>query len=212
MAIAAAEGYELFALSLLYGQKNTYELGAAKALATYYQAREHLVVSLDLGAIGGSSLTTITPVETNRSLQQIGVGIPSTYVPARNTLFLSYALAWADSLSCANIFIGVNAVDTSGYPDCRPEFIAAFTRLANLATRLGTEGATAIRIHAPLQEMSKAQIIETGIRLGVPYQLTSTCYDPQDRGVACGQCDACILRLQGFSEAGRNDPVEYLHK
>lgn len=212
IAIAKEQGYTISALSFFYGQRNVFEIDSAKKIAEHYGITEHLCLDLPLGAVGGSSLTTSAPLEENRSMSEIGNKIPSTYVPARNTLFLSYALAWADALSCTNIFIGVNAVDTSGYPDCRPEFIAAFETLANLATKTGTEDEKHITIQTPLQELSKAEIIKKGLSLKVPYELTNTCYNPDQEGMACGICDACQLRKQGFIAAQSIDPLKYQHQ
>ena len=209
LAMARSEGYNCYAMSFDYGQKNRFELQQASAVAQALKASEHRSVTIDLRAFGGSSLTSDSRVEKNRSIEEIGKGIPATYVPVRNTIFLSYALAWAETIQATDIFIGVNAVDTSGYPDCRPEFISAFESLANKATKLGTELQRKIRIHAPLQELSKAEIITRGLALGVDYSLTNTCYDPDEFGAACGGCDACILRLKGFEEAGSKDPASY---
>lgn len=202
LAIAKSQGFRPYALSFDYGQKNRFELIAAARIAEEQGVAQHKVIKLDLRSIGGSSLTTDLQVETNRPLSEIGKKIPSTYVPVRNTLFLSYALAWAEVLTCADIFIGVNAIDTSGYPDCRPEYIDAFVRLANLATKLGTELGREIKIHAPLQTLSKVQIIERGLELGIDYSKTSTCYQAAMDGTPCGECDACILRNQAFRELG----------
>jgi 7-cyano-7-deazaguanine synthase len=209
LALAKSDGFEVYAMSFDYGQKNRFELERASLIAERYSVVEHKKVLLDLRVFGGSSLTTNTPIEKNRSFTEIGRGIPNTYVPARNTLFLSYALAWADVIGAADIFIGVNAIDTSGYPDCRPEFIAAFGKLANLATKMGTEGGRKITIHAPLQNLTKAQIIERGTALGVDYSLTNSCYDPLPDGAPCGSCDACLLRQKGFYDAGLVDPLPY---
>jgi 7-cyano-7-deazaguanine synthase len=207
LAYAARQGYALYALSFDYGQKNRFELERAEAIARAAGVCDHRKVHIDLRAFGGSSLVSDRPVERGRALEEIGRGIPSTYVPVRNTLFLSYALAWAEVLEAVDIFIGVNAVDTSGYPDCRPEFIQAFQSLANLATRLGTEGGRPIVVHAPLQRLNKAEIIRLGTELGVDYGMTNTCYDPLPGGVPCRTCDACILRARGFAEAGIVDPL-----
>ncbi len=209
LAIAQDKGFNIHALSFDYGQRNRFELERASAIAEHYKVAQHKTVTIDLRAFGGSSLTSETPVEKNRSMDEIGRGIPATYVPVRNTLFLSYALAWAETLPAYDLFIGVNAVDTSGYPDCRPEFIRAFESLARLATKMGTEENREISVHAPLQELRKADIITRGMSLGVDYAMTNTCYDPDDTGVACGTCDACILRQKGFSEAGYEDPIAY---
>ncbi len=207
LAIARAEGYECYALSVRYGQRHERELAAAKAVARALGAARHLVVSLDLGAIGGSALTDDIPVPKGRSEDEIGRGVPVTYVPARNTILLGLALGWAEVLGASDIFIGVNAIDFSGYPDCRPEFILAFQNLANLATRAATEQGIKFTIHAPLINMTKAQIIRRGLELGVDYSLTFSCYDPSPEGRACGQCDACQLRAKGFAELGMSDPA-----
>jgi 7-cyano-7-deazaguanine synthase len=209
LALAKSEGYEVYAISFDYGQKNRFELERAAVIAELWGVVQHKKVLLDLRVFGGSSLTTSTPIEKNRSFTDIGHGIPNTYVPARNTLFLSYALAWAEVIEAADIFIGVNAIDTSGYPDCRPEFIAAFGELANLATKMGTAGGQRITIHAPLQNLTKAQIINLGAALGVDYSLTNSCYDPLPDAIPCGSCDACMLRQKGFYEAGLVDPLPY---
>jgi 7-cyano-7-deazaguanine synthase len=208
LAIAKAEGYQPFALSFRYGQRHAAELEAAQAVAGQLSVTQHQVAELDLRAIGGSALTSDIPVPLDRSEREIGRGIPVTYVPARNTIFLSYALAWCEVLGAADIFIGVNAVDYSGYPDCRPEFIRAFETLANLATKAGVEGRR-FRIHTPLISLTKAEIIRKGIALGVDYSLTRSCYVPDQLGRACGRCDACLLRLRGFEEVGIRDPVAY---
>jgi 7-cyano-7-deazaguanine synthase len=207
LAMAAAQGFETSAISFRYGQRHDYELQAAEHVARRHGARRRIVVEFDLRAFGGSALTGDVPVPKDRSIEQMGQGIPVTYVPARNTIFLSFALAWAETLQCGDIFIGVNALDYSGYPDCRPQYIEAFERMANLATRAGVEGTHALTIHAPLIQMTKAQIIQEGLRLGVDYSLTSSCYDPGPDGRPCGHCDACLLRAKGFSEAGSADPL-----
>jgi 7-cyano-7-deazaguanine synthase len=208
LSIASSLGYEIYAMSFDYGQKNKFEIEKAKLSAEKFEVAEHKIVKIDLRVFGGSSLTTDREVE-RRSESEIGQGVPSTYVPVRNTLFLSYALAWAEVLNSTDIFIGVNAVDTSGYPDCRPEFISAFEALANLATKIATVDKLKIRIHAPLQEMSKTEIIKTGMSLGVDYSHTSSCYDPVSIDIACGTCDACVLRQRGFLNAGFLDPLAY---
>jgi 7-cyano-7-deazaguanine synthase len=208
-AMARKQGFCVYALSFDYGQKHKVELEAARRVAKQLEVAEYIVVKVDLGSFGGSALTTGQPVPKGRSAESIGQGIPVTYVPARNTVFLSLALAWAEVLSATDIFIGVNALDYSGYPDCRPDFIAAFERMANLGTKAGTEGGEPIAIHTPLISMTKKEIIETGLSLGVDYGMTFTCYDPSPSGAACGCCDACFLRLKGFSEAGYDDPIEY---
>ncbi len=208
LAIARAEGYAVYALSFHYGQRHERELAAAAAVADSLGAIEHRCAEIDLRAFGGSALTADLAVPQARSAAEMANEIPITYVPARNTIFLSYALAWAEVLGAADIFIGANAIDYSGYPDCRPEFIRAFENLANLATRAGVEGAR-FRVHAPLLELSKAQIIARGVSLGVDYALTHSCYDPTPDGRACGRCDSCQLRLKGFREADLTDPIPY---
>jgi 7-cyano-7-deazaguanine synthase len=210
IAIAQSEGFEIYSLSFDYGQRHVYELKAAERIAERFQVAKHLVIGIDLHAIGGSALTDNLDVPKSRSLNTMSSEIPITYVPARNTIFLSYALAWAEVLKSANIFIGVNAVDFSGYPDCRPEFIAAFEHMANLATKIGVEGKTRVRIRTPLLHLNKAQIIAKGIALGVDYSITHSCYDPSSEGLACGQCDSCLLRQKGFIEAGIPDPTRYI--
>lgn len=209
MAIARAEGYDLYSLTFNYGQRHTCELEAARRVADFFRLKKHLVIGIDLRAIGGSALTDQIDVPKGRSIDDMAEEIPVTYVPARNTIFLSYALAWAEVLRVGDIFIGVNAVDYSGYPDCRPEFIAAFERLANLATKAAVAGKLHMTIRAPLISMTKAQIIRKGIELGVDYGLTHSCYDPSPAGKACGRCDSCILRRKGFEEAGVPDPTAY---
>jgi 7-cyano-7-deazaguanine synthase len=206
MAIARAEGFEPYALSFSYGQRHATELEIARANARPMGAVEHLVVEFDLRTMGGSALTADIEVPK----QGVGSDIPVTYVPARNTIFLSFALGWAEVLGAFDIFIGVNALDYSGYPDCRPEFIAAFETMANLATKAGVEGAGKFKIHTPLIRMTKAEIINRGLSLGVDYSRTHSCYDPAMGGLACGQCDSCRLRLKGFAEAGVPDPVKYV--
>jgi 7-cyano-7-deazaguanine synthase len=207
LAIARAEGFETYALSFDYGQRHDRELDSARRVAAALGAKEHLVLRLDLRAIGGSALTADIAVPKGRSVEAMGSGIPVTYVPARNTIFLSHALAWAEVLECQDIFIGVNALDYSGYPDCRPEFIEAFERMANLATRAGVEGRSRLRIHTPLIRLTKAEIVARGIALGVDFGLTWSCYEPRPDGLACGRCDSCLLREKGFREAGLRDPV-----
>ena len=207
-AIAQSEGYAVHALSFDYGQNHKIELEAAARVAAALKLASHRTVRVDLRSFGGSALTTDDAVPKSRSLEAIGHGIPSTYVPARNTVFLALALALAETLPSTDIFIGVNALDYSGYPDCRPEFIQAFEAMANLGTKIGSEG-QGIRIHTPLIQMSKKEIVEAGRALGVDYSITSTCYDPGRDGEACGACDACLLRLKGFAEAGGQDPIRY---
>jgi 7-cyano-7-deazaguanine synthase len=208
-AIAREAGYRLFALTVDYGQRHRFEIDAAKAVAAKLGVVRHVVASVDLRQFGGSALTDEIAVPQDRSEEQIGDGIPITYVPARNTVFLSLALGYAEVVGAGHLFVGVNAVDYSGYPDCRPEFIAAFERLANLATKAGVEGTIRFQIHAPLIQLTKAEIIRRGVELGVDYSLTHSCYSPNERGIACGRCDACQLRLKGFAEAGLSDPVDY---
>ena len=220
MAIAKAEGYALYSLSFDYGQRHAFELSAADRVAQELGVKQHLVIRTDLTGIGGSALTDDIAVPKHRFPEHGSVDdrfreeegsqeIPITYVPARNTIFLSYALAWAEVLGSADIFVGVNAVDYSGYPDCRPEYLEAFAKMANLATRAGVEGTTQVKIHAPLIHMTKAEIIQKGNQLGVDYRLTHSCYDPDPSGRACGACDSCILRKKGFKEAGLDDPTPY---
>jgi len=210
MAIARKEGFALYALSFDYGQRHVFELEAAKRVAAFMGARHHLIVKIDLHIIGGSALTSDLAVPKSRSLEAMQEEkIPITYVPARNTIFLAYALAWAEVLGASDIFIGVNAIDYSGYPDCRPDFIQAFERMANLATKAGVEGQLQFRIRTPLQFMDKAQIIRTGISLGVDFGITHSCYDPDMNGLACGRCDSCLLRKTGFEKAGVPDPTRY---
>jgi 7-cyano-7-deazaguanine synthase len=207
LAIAKAEGYEPYALSFSYGQRHAWELEAAKRVAASIGVAQHRVTTIDLRAFGGSALTADLDVPKGRDAEEMSHGIPITYVPARNTIFLSFALAWAEVLGASDIFLGVNALDYSGYPDCRPEFIAAFEKMANLATKAGVEGRQHLRIHTPLIAMTKAQIIATGMELGVDYALTSSCYDPGPTGAPCGQCDSCLLRQKGFRENGIEDPL-----
>jgi 7-cyano-7-deazaguanine synthase len=208
-AIARQEGFQLYALSVDYGQRHRFELQAARRVARALGVRRHVLVAVDLGQFGGSALTAQIDVPKDRDPRQMADGIPVTYVPARNTVFLSLALAYAEVVGAADIFLGVNAIDYSGYPDCRPEYIAAFARLANLATKAGVEGRLHFALHTPLVEWTKAQIIRRGRELGVDYSLTHSCYDPDASGAACGRCDACQLRLKGFAEAGLTDPAPY---
>ncbi len=207
LAIAQSEGYACHALSFDYGQRHSGELAAARRVARALGAVEHQVVRFDLRAFGGSALTSDLSVPKGRTAAEMASGIPITYVPARNTIFLSFALAWAETLEASDIFIGVNAIDYSGYPDCRPEYIAAFETMANLATRAGVEGTTYVRIHTPLLRMSKADIVRRGTGLGVDFGMTTSCYDPSVGGVPCGSCDACHLRAAGFAQAGLHDPL-----
>jgi 7-cyano-7-deazaguanine synthase len=209
MAIAKSEGYEVYSLSFRYGQRHAAELKAAERVADALGARDHLVIDTDLKKIGGSALTDDIEVPKGRDEGEMQKEIPVTYVPARNTIFLSYALAWAEVLGASDIFIGVNAIDYSGYPDCRPEYIEAFERMANLATKAGVEGETELKIRTPLIRMTKAEIIRKGLELGVDYGMTHSCYDPAPDGKACGQCDSCILRKKGFREAGIPDPIRH---
>jgi 7-cyano-7-deazaguanine synthase len=209
LAIARARGFAPHALTVAYGQRHAAELEAARRVARALGVAGHKVVELDLRAFGGSALTADLPVPKGRTDEEIGRGIPVTYVPARNTILLSLALAWAEVLGAWDVFLGINALDYSGYPDCRPEFVEAFERLANLATRAGVEGRRRFTIHTPLIRLSKKEIVKTGLELGVDYGLTLSCYDPDPTGAACGGCDACRLRLKGFAEAGVVDPARY---
>lgn len=209
LAMARESGYNCYCLTFSYGQRQAIEVERARALANIMGAADHLVLHLDLDKIGGSALTTATAVPKGRSLNEMESGIPVTYVPGRNTIFLAYAMSWAEVLGAHDIFIGVNAVDFSGYPDCRPDFLAAFQQVANLGTRAGREGSNPFTVHAPLLRLSKKEIIETGLRLKVDYGRTHSCYDPDQAGRACGRCDACQLRLKGFQEAGIMDPAPY---
>lgn len=209
LAIAKSEGFTPFALSFRYGQRHAIELAAADRIAQQQGVARHVTLDIDLHQFGGSALTDDIAVPKGDSVEGIGTGIPITYVPARNTVFLSFALAYAETLGAGDIFIGVNALDYSGYPDCRPEFIEAFERMANLATKAAVEGTQKVRIHAPLIHLTKGQIIGRGLDLGVDYSLTSSCYDPGDDGSACGHCDSCLLRKKGFAENGIADPIRY---
>ncbi len=208
LAVALSQGYEVFALSFDYGQRHSPEIEAARRVARAMGVEHHIVAKIDLRAFGGSALTSELDVPKDRPLDHIADGIPITYVPARNTIFLSFALAQAEVIGASDIFLGVNAIDYSGYPDCRPEFIRAFETMANLATKVGVEGAR-VKIHAPLMELTKGEIVKLGLSLGVDYSLTLTCYDPSAEGKACGHCDSCLLRLKGFQEAGISDPAAY---
>ncbi len=207
LAMARLQGYTTYALSFQYGQRHQVELEAAARVAEAMGAAQHVVVDIDLRRFGGSALTSDIPVPHHNRVEDLEDGIPVTYVPARNTVFLSFALAWAETLPASDIFIGVNALDYSGYPDCRPEYIRAFERMANLATKAGVEGRQDLRIHAPLVDLTKAQIIQLGRSLGVDYGLTHSCYDPDRSGRPCGSCDSCLLRAKGFAEAGVDDPL-----
>jgi len=209
MAMARAEGFEIYSLSFAYGQRHVFELQAAEKIARTLNVKQHMVIDLGLGKIGGSALTAEIDVPKNSNGQAAADEIPITYVPARNTVFLSYALSWAEVLGAGDIFIGVNAIDYSGYPDCRPEYIAAFEKMANLATKAGVEGTLSIKIRVPLISMRKAQIIRRGMELGIDYAMTHSCYDPTPQGLACGACDSCVLRKKGFQDAGVNDPTRY---
>jgi 7-cyano-7-deazaguanine synthase len=208
-ALARRDGFELFAVSFDYGQRHRAELDAARQVAEHLGVRRHVTVPIDLRAFGGSALTADIEVPKDRSADAMGHGIPITYVPARNTVFLSLALAFAEVQSAADLFVGVNAVDYSGYPDCRPEYIAAFERMANLATKASAEGTLNFKIHTPLVNLSKAEIIRTGTSLGLDYGLTRSCYELDSAGLSCGHCDSCLLRLKGFAEAGLVDPAPY---
>jgi len=208
-AIALHEGFDVHALSVRYGQRHAVELEAARRVAERLGIRQHVIVDLDLRAFGGSALTADVSVPKDTPLAEIGARIPATYVPARNTIFLSLALAWAETLGARDIFFGANALDYSGYPDCRPEYLEAYARMADLATRAGVEEGARLRIHAPLLRLTKAEIVTRGVALGLDYGITSSCYDPAGDGAACGRCEACLLRLKGFAEAGLPDPARY---
>ncbi len=208
-AVAKSDGFELYALTVSYGQRHKAELDAAKRVASMLGVESHVITPIDLRAFGGSALTSETPVPKGRSLEEMSGGIPITYVPARNTVFLSLALAWAEVLEANDIYVGVNAVDYSGYPDCRPEFIQAFETLANLATKSVVEGKQKFKIHTPLINLSKSDIIQIGLSLKVDYSKTVTCYDPTENGEACGQCDSCLIRLKGFAVLGIKDAAPY---
>jgi 7-cyano-7-deazaguanine synthase len=208
-AIAKAEGYEIYSLSFNYGQRHKIELEKAKKIAEYFGAVKHIIIDIDLRKFGGSALTADIDVPKDRHIEEMGSGIPVTYVPARNTIFLSFALAWAEVINADAIFIGVNALDYSGSPDCRPEYIRAFEEMANLATKAGVEGKIKFKIKTPLINMTKAEIIKKGSGLGVDYSLTWSCYDPQPDSMHCGRCDSCLLRKKGFKEAGIKDPTRY---
>lgn len=212
LALAQRDGYDVHAMSFRYGQRHDLELEAARRVAREYEVAQHVVVPIDLRVFGGSALTAEIEVPKDRALDQDAGDVPITYVPARNTIFLSFALAWAEVLGARDIFIGVNALDYSGYPDCRPEYIAAFQHMASLATRAGADGSTPVRINAPLLHMTKAEIVRLGMELGVDYSVTTSCYDPAPDGAACGHCDACQLRLRGFAEAGLADPAAYVDR
>lgn len=210
LAIARQQGFvPLYSLSFDYGQRHRFELEAARRVAAAFGVAEHRVIAIDLRQFGHSALTDDLPVPKDRDVFHMGIDVPPTYVPARNSIFLTYALAWAEVLDVRDVFIGVNAIDYSGYPDCRPEFIEAFEKLANVATKMTTTGGRPFTVHAPLLRLTKAQIIQRGIELGVDYSLTHSCYDPTPEGLACGRCDSCILRRKGFAEAGAPDPTHY---
>ena len=210
LALAVQQGFDVHAMTFRYGQRHSSEIEAARRVATHYGVTDHVVVDIDLRTFGGSALTADIDVPKDRTDDAIGHGIPITYVPARNTIFLSFCMAFAEVLGASDIFIGVNALDYSGYPDCRSEYVKAFEAMANLATRGAVEGTTPIRIQTPLLDLTKRQIVELGLSLGVEYAQTLSCYDPSPEGVACGHCDACHLRLKGFSEAGMADPAPYV--
>lgn len=212
LAVARRDGFTPYAISFRYGQRHALEIEAARAVAKSQNVKQHVIIDIDLRQWGGSALTSDIEVPKDRDISQPDRAVPVTYVPARNTIFLSFALAWAETLNASSIFIGVNALDYSGYPDCRPEYITAFENMANLATRAGVEGAQRLRIHAPLQLLGKSEIITLGSSLGVDYSLTTSCYDPVRDVLACGHCDACQLRLKGFSRAGISDPIQYADK
>lgn len=209
LAIAKSKDYSLYALTFRYGQRHQFEIGAAKECALSQQVENHIIMDIDLRSFGGSALTDNIDVPKDRIETNITDDIPITYVPARNTIFLSFALAYSESIGCSDIFIGVNALDYSGYPDCRPEYISAFEAMSNLATKSGVAGKSSIKIHTPLIDMGKHEIIKTGSSLGVDYSITHSCYDPDKNGISCGRCDACTLRLKGFKKAGIADPIQY---
>lgn len=209
LAIAQNQGFMAYAMTFRYGQRHEVEIDAARKIAKQRGVAQHVITDIDLRIFGGSALTSNIDVPKGRSLDEMGHGIPITYVPARNTIFLSFALAWAEVLGSSDIFIGVNALDYSGYPDCRPEYIEAYQRMANLATKAGVEGTQRLTIHTPLISLSKAEIVRKGLELKVDYSQTSTCYDPTPDGAACGRCDACQLRLKGFAENKIADPAAY---
>ena len=208
-AVALSQGFDVHALTFRYGQRHKAEVEAARRVAEQMGIRRHVVLDIDLRAFGGSALTGDLELPKDTPIEKIGQGIPSTYVPARNTIFLAFALGWSEVLGASDIFLGANALDYSGYPDCRPEFIQSFQTMANLATRAGVEGGQRLTIHTPLIALSKREIIEQGLALGVDYGITRTCYDPSPDGAACGRCEACLLRLKGFREAGLEDPAPY---
>ena len=209
LAIAQKEGFEVYALSFDYGQRHRVELDRAREIAQNFAVIDHQIMTINLRQFGGSALTDSIDVPMHRDEKEMSAEIPITYVPARNTIFLSFCLAYAEVKNAQNIFLGVNAVDYSGYPDCRPEFIAAFEKLANLATKAGVEGKEKLKIHTPLIQLTKAEIVLKGLELGVDYSLTHSCYNPTESGTSCGSCDSCLLRLKGFNDAGFEDPIEY---
>ena len=209
LAIAKSKNYSLYALSFRYGQRHEFEIGAAKKCARIYKVRDHVILDINLRAFGGSALTDDIDVPKKGKNIKDGNEIPLTYVPARNTIFLSFALAYAETIESQDVFIGVNALDYSGYPDCRPEYIKSFETMSNLATKAGVQGKSKIQIHTPLIDLGKSEIIEKGIELGVDYGKTHSCYDPDYKGISCGLCDACILRKEGFKKAKINDPILY---
>jgi len=209
LGVARREGFDCYALSFDYGQRHRIELDAAAHVARHFGVREHRTARIDLRAFGGSALTADIAVPKHTSAEALPAGIPITYVPARNTIFLAYAMAWAEVLESSDIFIGVNAIDYSGYPDCRPEFIVAFEKMANLATKTGVEGRTNLRVHTPLLELDKAGIVKLAVEVGVDFASTHSCYDPDEKGRSCGHCDSCLLRRKGFREAGLTDPLPY---
>jgi len=210
LAVAQRDGFEVYALTFRYGQRHQHEVDAARRVAERWGVARHAVMDIDLASFGGSALTTDAEVPKDRPAHEMGDGVPITYVPARNTIFLSFALAWAEVLGAADIFIGVNALDYSGYPDCRPEYVEAYERMANLATAAAVEGHRRLSIRTPLLHLTKAEIIAHGTALGVDYGMTTSCYDPDENGAACGHCDACQLRLKGFAESGGSDPAAYV--
>ena len=213
LAIAKSQGFDPYAITFRYGQRHEVELEAARRVAQTQGVVEHVIADIDLRMFGGSALTSDQHhVPKGRDIDEMSDGIPITYVPARNTIFLSFALAWAEVLEAEDIFIGVNAVDYSGYPDCRPEYINAYTQMANLATKAGVEGTGKLNIHTPLIDLTKGEIVKRGLALGVDYSQTVTCYDPDENGAACGECDACVLRIKGFSENGLVDPAPYIQR
>ena len=210
LAWATRAGYDVHALSFRYGQRHLLEIDRARALAAHWKVAQHVVCDFDLRQFGGSALTSDSAVPKDRDELAMATGIPITYVPARNTIFLSFAMAWAEVLGAQDLLIGVNALDYSGYPDCRPEFIASYEAMANLATRAGVEETTRLKVHTPLMQMTKREIVQLGAQLGVDFAMTTSCYDPAPDGAACGHCDACTLRLRGFEQAGLSDPARYV--